>query len=167
MQPLDPTRIPIEFDPASQRMRGVTRHGGLAFDVPFLSHVEGNLYVGGCQRGLILPHFLVHLVSLYPWESYTVNHELRSRTELTAYDDDLGELEDLMDGLAAWVLVCLRSGPTLVHCQAGLNRSSLVAAYALMKAGRSASEAVELLRDRRSPAVLCNRTFEAWLLERG
>jgi protein-tyrosine phosphatase len=166
MSDRDYTRIPIEFDPQVQRMRGVTRHGGLAFDVPFLSPIEGNLYVGGCQDGLVLPGFVVHLVSLYPWESYTVRHELASRTEVRAYDDDVEHLEAQLSGLAAWVSACLETGPTLVHCQAGLNRSSLVAACVLMLRGRSARQAIDLLRLRRSPAVLCNRSFETWLLNR-
>lgn len=146
-------------------MRGVTRHGGLIFDVPYLSPIEGNLYVGGCQDGLVLPAFIVHLVSLYPWERYTVNHDLASRTDVRAYDDDVEHLETQLEGLAAWVSACLETGPTLVHCQAGLNRSSLVAACVLIHRGRTARQAIDLLRDRRSPAVLCNRSFEAWLLD--
>mgnify|MGYP001561544085 FL=1 len=59
-----------------------------------------------------------------------------------------------------------KRGPTLVHCQAGLNRSGLVAANALRLRGMPASEAIALLRRQRSPAVLCNSAFEEWLLRR-
>jgi protein-tyrosine phosphatase len=51
----------------------------------------------------------------------------------------------------------------LVHCQAGLNRSGVVVAYALMLNGMSAAEAIARIRERRSPAVLCNPQFERWL----
>jgi protein-tyrosine phosphatase len=51
----------------------------------------------------------------------------------------------------------------LVHCQAGLNRSGVVVARALMADGMSAVEAVSLIRERRSPACLCNPAFERWL----
>jgi protein-tyrosine phosphatase len=57
----------------------------------------------------------------------------------------------------------MEKGKTLVHCQAGLNRSGLVAAVALMKLGRTADEAIKLLRDSRSPMVLCNDTFVSQL----
>lgn len=52
----------------------------------------------------------------------------------------------------------------LVRCQAGVNRSGLVTALTLMRAGYAADEAIALIRARRSPVVLSNRHFEAWLL---
>lgn len=51
----------------------------------------------------------------------------------------------------------------LIHCQAGLNRSGLLAARTLMKRGHTADEAIALLREKRSPLVLCNDAFENWL----
>ena len=70
--------------------------------------------------------------------------------------------------LAAEVNELCEQGPTLVHCQAGLNRSSLIAAVALILAGvvDSGAEAAALLRERRSPACLCNQSFERWLTHR-
>lgn len=47
----------------------------------------------------------------------------------------------------------------LVRCQAGLNRSGLVVALALLRMGYSASEAVALIRERRSPWALYNERF--------
>jgi protein-tyrosine phosphatase len=49
------------------------------------------------------------------------------------------------------------------NCQAGLNRSSLVVASALMLEGASAAEAIRLIREKRSSACLCNPAFEGWL----
>ena len=79
--------------------------------------------------------------------------------------DSLDQAYGQVDAIAAWVNAGRRSAPTLVHCQAGLNRSSLVAARALMLEGRSADEAITLIREQRSPACLCNPAFERWLRE--
>jgi len=160
----DPTKIPIDFDPMTDTMRGNSYYGDHNFELPFISHIEGNLYMGGCRDGLVLPSHIKHLVSLYPWESYDAKHSLDSYTQVKAYDEDVEPLIPILDGLASWVVACLRSGHTLVHCQAGLNRSGLVAALALIKMGRSAKDAIALLRERRSPVVLCNPSFERWLL---
>ena len=70
----DPTTIKIDFDPTSQWMTGVTVYGSATFDVPIISQIAPNLWQGGCEDGQILPDFIKHLVSLYPWESYWVRH---------------------------------------------------------------------------------------------
>ncbi len=49
----------------------------------------------------------------------------------------------------------------LSRCQAGYNRSGLLAAFILLRLGRGADEAVELIRTRRSPFALCNESFVA------
>ena len=53
----------------------------------------------------------------------------------------------------------------LIHCRAGLNRASLVSGLALILKGMDPREAVDLLRDRRDPQVLQNKTFLTWLLQ--
>jgi len=163
---LDPTRIDIEFDPARQRMNGIAQHGMTPFGVPFISQIEGNLWQGGCRDGLILPTFFKHVVSLYKWESYTVEHDLETSMTVKMFDS-IGQGFEEIDDLAEWVNMCCDDGPTLVHCQAGLNRSSLVAGRALTLRGWTPVQAIELLRQRRSPACLCNRAFEEWLLAQG
>jgi protein-tyrosine phosphatase len=158
----DPTKIDIQFDPQQQRMEGVARHGMTPFDVPFISEIAPNLWQGGCQNGLVLPAFIEHVVSLYPWEAYTLQKMPASYLEVMMLDsEDQGY--DQVDELAAWVNNRRQEGPVLVHCQAGLNRSSLVAARALMLGGMTADEAITLLRSKRSPACLCNPAFERWL----
>ncbi len=52
----------------------------------------------------------------------------------------------------------------LVRCQAGINRSSLVAALVLIRDGMKAEEAIALLREKRAGGVLRNSYFEEWLL---
>jgi protein-tyrosine phosphatase len=158
----DPTKIDIEFDPMTQHMVGVSTHGLMPFDVPFISEIVPNLWLGGCEDGLILPSFIKHLVSLYPWESYTANHELDSRLEVRMYDSTDQEF-DQVDKIALWLNACRDWAPVLVHCQAGLNRSSLVVARALMLNGMASGEAIELVRKKRSPACLSNPSFERWL----
>lgn len=160
----DPTAIDIAFDPYTQRMTGVARHGLTPFDVPFISHIVGNLYQGGCRDGLVLPSSIQHVISLYKWEKYTVSHNLGSNTVVTMYDSEDQGFEQVEE-LAELAVMCMQDGPTLIHCQAGLNRSSLVAARAIMLGyGATAQHAIELIRDKRSPACLCNRSFEEWLL---
>lgn len=170
----DPTKIKLqtnvkqEIDPTIQRMSGTATHGMTPFDVPFISHIEGNLYQGGCMNGLQLPHFIKHVISLYPWESYTIKHELSSFKWVKMYDS-LEQSTEQVDSIADWINICVKDAPTLVHCQAGLNRSGLVAARSLMLRGDdwprmySADEAIKLLRETRSPAVLCNPAFEEYL----
>lgn len=159
----DPTAIDIAFDPYTQRMKGIATHGYTPFDVPFISHIVGNLYQGGCRNGLVLPSTIKHLISLYKWESYTVSHELGSETVVTMYDSEDQGFEQVEE-LAELAVKCMKDGPTLIHCQAGLNRSSLVAARAIMLGfGATAEHAISLIRDKRSPACLCNKSFETWL----
>ena len=154
--------VKAEYDPLVQRYAGTSAHGFVPFDVPFISEIAENLWQGGCRRGLILPRFIEHVVSLYPWQAYKLKHELDSCLSVQMYDS-----EDQPAGqvglLAAWVNSCRESGPVLVHCEAGLNRSSLVAARALMLGGMTADEAIGLIREKRSPACLCNPAFEAHL----
>lgn len=159
----DPTAIDIAFDPVEQRMRGRAVHGNTPFDVSFISEIAPNLWQGGCETGLVLPAFIEHVVSLYPWEQYTVRHELKSSLTVRMYDStDQGFGQ--VDEIARWVAGRREEGPVLVHCQAGLNRSSLVAARALMFGGLTADEAITQIRSTRSPACLCNPSFEAWLM---
>lgn len=159
----DPTKIPIQFDPRVERMVGVTYHGNVTFDVPFMSHIGANLWQGGCKDGLILPSHINYVVSLYPWERYTIQHKVRGELYIRMYDDPKAAL-DQIDELAHIVNSWRQRGQVLVHCQAGLNRSSLVVARALMLSeGLTADEAIELLRTSRSPACLCNSGFENWL----
>lgn len=51
----------------------------------------------------------------------------------------------------------------LIRCQAGLNRSGIITALVLMLAGYDATDAIDLMRAKRAPGVLCNLAFERWL----
>lgn len=160
----DPTKVNMWSDPLTMRLSGWTNHGNHRIDVPFISHIGGNLYQGGCETGMVLPAFIKHIVSLYLWERYQGTDGIDSFVEVKMYDSTDQEF-DQIEGIAEWVRDCTKLGPTLVHCQAGLNRSGLVAARVLMMEGFTGSEAVEWLRATRSPACLCNPSFEKWILE--
>lgn len=164
MHESDHTAIDIRADALTERMRGVAAHGNTPFDVPYMSHIKGNLWLGGCVDGLELPEQVEHLISLYPWEQYMMRHMPSSVLAVPLYDEG-GEVPTAkIDSISRWVHERMQEGVTLVHCQAGLNRSSLVAAAALMRTGMSAEEAIDLIREKRSPACLCNKSFEGWLL---
>lgn len=144
-------------------------------DVPLISHVidglPGSLWQGGCidqprfgrAEPVKLPDGFNYVLSLYPWG---VQYELPEGCErdiVTMYDSlDQGfeQVDELADGVADR----LRDGQTcLVHCQAGLNRSGLLAARTLTRLGKSPAESIALLRESRSPIVLCNEAFENWI----
>jgi protein-tyrosine phosphatase len=159
----DPTAIPIEFDPVRQLMTGVTMHGGKHFSVPFMTEISRNLWQGGCADGLVLPPAIDHLVNLYIYENYTVRHSLKSALSVEMLDATDQDMDQVLD-IASWVNSCRRTGTVLVHCQAGLNRSALVAGAAMVLAEEMTGEqAVDRIREQRSAACLCNPAFERWL----
>lgn len=130
-------------------------------DIPLISHVEGNLWQGGCRVGVKLPDEFVRVFSLYQWEQYDLGPNTE-RIEITMYDS-LDQACDQVDEIAQQVVESCEEGPTLVHCQAGLNRSGLVAGRALTLMGHTPDEAISLLRGARCPLVLVNESFESWL----
>ncbi len=156
----------LSADLESQHIQGFAVHGDTPFSMPLVSHIVGNLWMGGVRHGVPLPRDFRYVVSLHPWERYEVGPETEM-VEVELFDSPapLGAGTEIY-GIAGWALGAVQDGKTLIHCQAGLNRSGLVSGLALILAGMEPRDAVELLRERRSPAVLCNRTFERWLLER-
>jgi hypothetical protein len=68
--------------------------------------------------------------------------------------------------LADWLYSEWEKGKRVAaKCQAGLNRSSLVAALVLLKEGYSAEEAINLIREKRSPHALFNPHFVKFIIE--
>ena len=83
--------------------------------------------------------------------------------------DDGDEVDPQVRQLAGFIASLVASGRrVLVHCTEGLNRSGVVVARALMEMGRTASDAIDLVRRQRGPSVdgfpaLGNRAFVDWL----
>lgn len=149
-------------DLTSHHIEGITREGSIQFSCPLFSQIVENLWMGGCPRG-DAPQFNT-IISLYDGEPY---HVYGGQTLVQAKMLDSHDVPDSTQiaQLVAFVAVSVEVGPTLIHCQAGLNRSGLVAAAYLIAARDVApAAAIAHLRERRSPAVLCNKAFEAFLL---
>lgn len=149
----------IEGYAAAAYERGLPSH----FAVPLISHIEGNLYMGGCEDGVPLHDDFDLVVSMYMWEKFRLGPNTE-RVEFKAYDSEHVPLTPALDAALLAYNALAEGKKVLIHCQAGLNRSGLVAALVLMKQGRSAREAIDLLRERRCDLVLCNLAFETYLL---
>lgn len=158
---MDSEQLSANIDPLNFPIEGFAHQGDTHFKMSLITHVEGNLWTGGCIDGVRLPDDFAHVVSLYPWEKYVLGPRTQ-RYEVRMHDST-SQGFDQVDEIATRVVNRLKVGKTLVHCQAGLNRSGLIAGRALVYLGYTGSEAIALLRQKRSPAVLCNKHFEKWL----
>ncbi len=155
----------LQADLKTHHIEGIAREGNTEFSCPLISPVDDNFWQGGCTQGVNLQGYFKHIVSLYPWERYNFGGELDSFVEVRLYDGPTVPNKEQLVSLAKHINFCRKHGRTLVHCQAGLNRSGLLAGLALVLAGQTPADAIALLRASRSPAVLCNPKFEAWLLQ--
>jgi protein tyrosine/serine phosphatase len=82
------------------------------------------------------------------------------------YDDNSSFDEATLMRAAKYAHEQWKSGKNvLVRCQAGINRSGLTMGIVLMLEGYTAEQAIELMRTKRSSAVLINQSFEKYLRE--
>ena len=85
-------------NPVQQRICGITTHGRIPFDVPFLTEIVPGLWQGGCKDGMILPNTIDHLVCLYPRGEYAVKHPLASSRTMRMLDfmtQDLSQVDEI------------------------------------------------------------------------
>lgn len=178
---VDPTYVEVEADwlnhptrdPFKMHMSGYTRHGGLNFNVPYISLLDEagdgyhELYHGGCDRRLVLPKEIDNVISLYQSEAYMIRPDCETYVETIEMYDAEGDVDGVeVRRLAEKVNELRKTGTVLVHCQAGLNRSSLIAGASLILTGRfTAKEAIDMMRQKRSLAVLCNKSFEDFVYQ--
>jgi len=157
---------PVFADLEHHRIEGYTRSGLRIKPIPLISHIKGNLYSGGCVDGAILPDIFKFVISAYPWKKYRVSSQNTNVNVSYNWLYDAAEMPNLIQihALADYVAAVSKIAPTLVHCQAGLNRSGLIVCLALMKDGMNAADAISLLRSQRSEVCLSNGTFEKFLL---
>lgn len=150
---------PHGADPFNHTVDGSAIHGGY-FQMDAITHVKDNLWHGGFIENLDLNGHFDTIVSMYPWERYDFKGETYAFEMYDGFEVDEKTLNDAVEVAATE----LDNGKrVLVHCQAGLNRSSLVVVRLLMREGMSADDAIKMLREKRSPQVLCNLTFERYL----
>ena len=82
------------------------------------------------------------------------------------YDSDMRDFdaEELFEIVRMTHRAWEKGEKTLVRCQMGWNRSGLIMALVLIRDGMDAEEAIELIRNKRSPHALGNMYFVRWLL---
>jgi protein-tyrosine phosphatase len=157
----------MEADLTSHHIEGYAAmgEGQPHFSVSLVSHITGNLWTGGVLHGVRLSDDFEYVLSLYPFEKYKLGPHTK-RWEHPLSDGDRVPPREMLITLAAMAGQAVNKGKTLVHCQAGLNRSALIAGLMLVRTGDwTADQAIELMREVRSPVVLCNQFFERWLRE--
>ena len=107
------------------------------------------------------------IVTMYAWArpaDWNIQEFRYGVPDASIKDIDLDRLRQAVEfGYDRW-----KSGDrVLVRCQAGLNRSGLVAALIMIKDGLTAQSAINCIRDSRGPDALFNDNFHAWLLKEG
>ena len=154
------------FAYAAQR-RGIDSY----FSCDLISHIYthssgGELWMGGFIEDVSLDaENFNYIFCLYPLGTYEVESDTVVE-QIHAYDSSDQET-DIFVSVGEKVAGLVSGGKkVLVHCQAGLNRSGTVSALALINLGFTPKDALALLRDKRSPLVLCNKTFEDFILSR-
>jgi hypothetical protein len=123
-----------------------TRQGEGALETAYPGG-QFDVVVSAYQRDGCAPDFGVeHHEVIFP------DAQLDSDTERTARE------------LASVAAQRVREGhKVLVRCQAGLNRSSLIAGIALVNLGYEGRDAVQLIRSKRSPWALCNEDYADYI----
>lgn len=139
-----------------------------------ISHVGDNLWQGSYPVGRPNHKFkwIINLASKSLTSSHITSesssfarnyllHEHQFIISTYFPDSEVHPLESsFIHGLADMVNTFRSSGPVLVHCEAGLNRSGLICALALMKKESiSSDEAIGRLRQMRGYQVLFNKRF--------
>ena len=104
------------------------------------------------------------MVTLYSWAQPV--DWLVEEVRYGFYDSEISHINfDAVERAAEFAYGAWKSGKrVLIRCQAGINRSSLVMAHVLMKDGLSAKSAINLMREKRSDAVLLNKYFVDYLI---
>jgi len=152
-------------------------HQIVDWDFPLWSEILPNLWVGGTDDDDTLEDSVnLHanrkitkddfdaVVTLYAWAQPVdwMVEELR----FGFYDSGIAHIDmEALHRAASFAVDQVRDGnKVLIRCQAGLNRSGLTAALALIQMGHKPEDAINLLREKRSRYVLINKEFEEFLL---
>jgi hypothetical protein len=146
-------------------------------DQPLWSEIQPGLWMGGTadndvteygHRGPAITngHFDT-VVTLYA-QANPVDWYVKE-VRLGFFDHSEVDLDehDLAHAARAAYRDWVRGKRVLIRCQAGWNRSGLITALVLLLDGKTPDDAIEVLRERRSPYALCNEDFVRWLHEHG
>lgn len=142
---------------------------GLLLDVPYLedpwNEVHPNIFVGGHRvaswensRCIVTDQF-GFVVSLHKQHGYGPDDHIPERRLLIADADLDPDHHDKVDTVAEEVWAASAETKVLVRCLAGINRSALIAARAIMFDGYTADQAIEKIRAARSDWCLFNQSF--------
>ena len=103
------------------------------------------------------------IVTLYAWAA-PANWGVEERRLGFPDAQIIEEYLEPIHEMAAWAHSRWKSGKkVLIRCQAGLNRSGLLTALVLLQEGHSPTQAIELIREKRSEWALCNSDYVAYI----
>lgn len=124
--------------------------------------IDGNIWMGSAPIKKVDDSF-DYIINLYAGARYSLqSHQVMVFALMN--DEALIPNERLLHNLADTAVEFAKRGKTLIHCQAGLNRSGLITGLTLIKQGMHPQIAIDLIRRKRSPQALFNKTFADWLL---
>jgi hypothetical protein len=149
----------------------------IGWDFPLWSEILPGLWLGGTDDDdtietgvdtykprMITKDDFDTVVTLYSWAQPV--DWLVEEVRYGFYDSEIGHIDfSAVERAADFAYQAWKSGKrVLIRCQAGINRSSLVMAHVLMKDKYTAREAIDLMREKRSQAVLLNKHFVDYLV---
>lgn len=149
----------------------------IGWDFPLWSEILPGLWLGGTDDDdtietgvdtykprMITKDDFDTVVTLYSWAQPV--DWLVEEVRYGFYDSEIGHIDfSAVERAADFAYQAWKSGKrVLIRCQAGINRSSLVMAHVLMKDRYTAREAIDLMREKRSKAVLLNKHFVDYLV---
>lgn len=156
----------VPTDPTRTIIKGIAVATDTPFEMPWLTHLKGQLWIGGVIGGDRLPDRFTYVVSMHndPYERWEISPRQRRMQYTLGDHGDEQDFDDVIPAVLAveyFLQLVEPNEDVLVHCQMGLNRSALIAGIVLRRQGMDGAAAVDLLRATRSPAVLENAKFEA------
>jgi hypothetical protein len=147
------------------------------WDFPLWSEILPGLWLGGTDDNdtietgvdtykprMITKDDFDTVVTLYAWAQPV--DWLVEEVRYGFYDSEISHIDfNMVEQAADFAHKAWKSGKrVLIRCQAGINRSSLVMAHVLMKDGLSARATINLMREKRSDAVLLNKHFVEYII---
>ena len=142
------------------------------------SEIAPNLFMGGTADEDVIHQAVAYnkartdlpfdaIITMYAWANpadWRVQEFRYGIYDSAITDIDLDRLKQAVEfGYNRW----LSGDRVLVRCQAGLNRSGLVAALIMMSTGLDAETAIEQIRKNRADIALFNNNYVEWLMSEG